>query len=83
MRLWKKRRSSGSDLQDVLFDVTGMSCGSCVARIEQVLSDQVGVEDAEVDLDSARARVTANVAVSVDSLIAAVAEAGYTMTSRA
>ncbi len=83
MRLWKKRRSSGSDLQDVLFDVTGMSCGSCVARIEQVLSDQVGVEDAEVDLDSARARVTADVAVSVDSLIAAVAEAGYTMTSRA
>ena len=82
MRWLKKRPFPRSDSQVALFDVTGMSCGSCVARIEQVLADQVGVDDASVNLESGQARVRVSPEASTDGLIAAVAEAGYTMTPR-
>ncbi len=83
MRWRKKRPSPRSDPRVAHFNVTGMSCGSCVARIEQVLAGQDGVDDASVDLESGEARVGVSSAASIDDLIAAVAEAGYTMTPRA
>ena len=78
---WRRKRSSGrSDSREALFEVNGMSCGSCVARIEEVLVGQAGVEHAKVDLASGRARVSLTPAASSDTIIAAVTEAGYTMT---
>lgn len=68
---------AGSDR--VVFEVGGMTCGSCVARIEGILSGQPGVKSAAVDLASSRARVTFSGDTSPDRLVAAVTDAGYTM----
>ncbi|MGH9214670.1 MAG: heavy metal translocating P-type ATPase [Acidimicrobiales bacterium] len=55
-----------------------MTCGSCAARIEKVLSRQPGVEQAVVNLASERARVVLDPSVvGVDDLVAAVGGIGY------
>lgn len=80
MRLRRNRSSRRSGSQETLFKVSGMSCGSCVARIEEVLVGQAGVEDAKVDLASGQARISVTPAASTGAIIAAVEEAGYAMT---
>jgi Cu+-exporting ATPase len=61
--------------------VTGMHCGSCVALIEESLSEREGVTSASVDLESGRAVVRFDPGVvSVDDLSAIVAEVGYSAT---
>lgn len=60
-------------------DITGMTCASCVARVEKRLSRLDGVS-AEVNLATEKARVVYPDAVSADQLVAAVASAGYTAT---
>ncbi|MDE0170054.1 MAG: heavy metal-associated domain-containing protein [bacterium] len=71
------RRRAGS--HTVEFEVGGMTCGSCVARIEGILSRQPHVRKAAVDLGASRARVTLSRDASPDGVVAAVEEAGYTM----
>ena len=68
------------DNRDVVFAVTGMTCGSCAARIEQVLVGQEGVDGAVVDLASNQARLRLTSAASVEGITRAVAAAGYTMS---
>jgi Cu+-exporting ATPase len=61
--------------------VTGMHCGSCVALVEESLTELAGVSEASVDLDSGRAVVRYDpAALGVDDLSATVAEAGYSAT---
>ena len=57
--------------------VEGMTCASCVARVEKKLSRLDGVS-ASVNLATESARVTAPAGISDDDLLAAVARAGYT-----
>ncbi|HJQ94507.1 MAG TPA: heavy metal translocating P-type ATPase [Acidimicrobiia bacterium] len=65
----------------ITFDVEGMTCASCAARIERVLAKQAGVESATVNLAAARARVrTMPGAGQPPELIAAVAKIGYGMS---
>lgn len=71
-------RDSGE--REVVFKVTGMTCGSCVARIEQVLAGQDGVSRAVVDLTSNQARITFTDAGSEESATRAVGDVGYDMT---
>jgi copper-transporting P-type ATPase V len=60
------------------FAVEGMTCGSCAARVQRVLSRQAGVERADVNLATARARVVYRPgAVELDELRAAVDRIGY------
>ncbi|HEX2419973.1 MAG TPA: heavy metal translocating P-type ATPase, partial [Acidimicrobiia bacterium] len=62
----------------VTFDIEGMTCASCAARIERVLAKQPGVESATVNLAAARARVrTVAGAGQPPELIAAVSKIGY------
>ena len=70
-----------TDNREAVFNVTGMSCGSCAARIEQVLARQDGVDGAVVDLASNQARVTLTPQASEDRIVRAVAAAGYTMST--
>lgn len=71
-------RSTATSVQLV---VEGMHCGSCVALIEETLTEHAGVTSASVDLESARAVVGFDPAqTDVEALTAAVAEAGYAAT---
>ena len=65
-------------LVDVELAVSGMTCGSCAARVEKVLNRQEGVARAAVNLANERATVAYDPGrVSVDDLVAAVGKAGY------
>ena len=58
--------------------IEGMTCAACVTRVEKVLCRVPGVDSAEVNLATNRARVTAGADVALAALTAAVARAGYT-----
>lgn len=60
----------------VTLDIDGMTCASCVARLEKVLRKVPGVTEASVNLATEKARI-ASVAVPVESLVAAVRKAGF------
>ena len=60
------------------FPVTGMTCASCVRRVEKALGRVEGVEEAGVNLATENARVVVDpVAVGPEDLKAAVEKAGY------
>ena len=59
------------------FDVEGMTCGSCAARVERILSRQEGVHDAQVNFATGRARVEVAGVVDVARLEQAVDRIGY------
>lgn len=61
----------------VTLDITGMTCASCVRRVERALGKVPGVETASVNFAAETARVTLASDVTLDSLIAAVTKAGY------
>lgn len=56
--------------------VRGMTCASCVARVEKALKKVPGVEDASVNLATEQATVH-GAALDADAIVAAVALAGY------
>ncbi|HEX8883465.1 MAG TPA: heavy metal translocating P-type ATPase, partial [Noviherbaspirillum sp.] len=62
---------------DLSFKVEGMTCASCVARVEKALKAVPGVESVSVNLATEKATVRATPALPVDGLSAAVAKAGY------
>ncbi|MDB5855319.1 MAG: copper-transporting ATPase [Herminiimonas sp.] len=71
-------KNAGYDVpgESVSLSISGMTCASCVTRVEKALSKVPGVSSASVNLATEKAQVTA-VGVPVDRLIAAVAKAGY------
>ncbi|PTR30458.1 copper ion binding protein [Rhodococcus sp. OK519] len=60
------------------YTVTGMTCGHCVASVEEEVGTIAGVSDVAVDLKSGRLTVSSTAPLPVDAVTAAVAEAGYT-----
>jgi len=58
-------------------DISGMTCASCVRRVERALSKVEGVETANVNFASETALVTVDAAIPLEQLIAAVEKAGY------
>ncbi len=63
---------------DVSFPVTGMTCASCVRRIEKALKKVDGVAEANVNLATEKARVVYDASVATPAqLKAAVEKAGY------
>ncbi len=63
--------------QTVDLQVGGMTCASCVGRVERALKKVPGVQGASVNLATERAAVQVNDGTDVGALIAAVAKAGY------
>ncbi|GIZ52048.1 heavy metal translocating P-type ATPase [Noviherbaspirillum aridicola] len=59
------------------FDVQGMTCASCVARVEKALRKVAGVNEASVNLATESAHVRADAGVSAEQLRAAIEKAGY------
>ncbi len=62
---------------EMKFDVTGMTCAACSARVEKVSSCVSGVDKAEVNLLSGKLTVQVQNAAVAEDIIKAVAEAGY------
>ena len=63
-----------------IISIKGMSCGHCAARVENAIRQISGVS-AKVDLAKGHALVTLEKDISDEILSAAVAEAGYTVSS--
>lgn len=63
---------------ETVFDVTGMSCSSCVRHVDGALRKLAGVSAVDVSLEkkSVRVRHDPN-AVGAQAMIAAIDEAGY------
>ncbi len=67
----------GYDVIDekIEFSIDGMTCASCVSRVEKALKAVDGVKEAVVNLATERATVSGH--ASVDALIAAIDRVGY------
>ncbi|WP_176118547.1 heavy-metal-associated domain-containing protein, partial [Burkholderia stagnalis] len=61
-------------------DIDGMTCASCVARVEKALANVPGVTRASVNLATERATVDAEAGVTTARLVDAVKQAGYLAT---
>ncbi len=57
--------------------ILGMTCGSCVGRVEKALKAVPGVREVTVNIATERASVVAASTVPVPALAAAVEKAGY------
>ena len=69
-----------TETQDTIretFDVRGMSCASCAARVQRALAATSGVTDAGVNYALGRATVERDSDVETDALADAVDSAGY------
>jgi Au+-exporting ATPase len=71
-------KDAGYDVPSAVIDlaVEGMTCASCVGRVERALQAVPGVTAASVNLATERASVRG--AADVPALVAAIAKAGYT-----
>jgi P-type Cu+ transporter len=66
-----------ADATGIQLQIEGMTCASCVARVEKALAKVPGVSSASVNLATERATVNALPSVPVAALKAAVEKAGY------
>ncbi|MBP9592558.1 MAG: copper-translocating P-type ATPase [Steroidobacteraceae bacterium] len=64
----------------VRLTVTGMSCASCVGRVERALQQVPGVREASVNLATEQANVTVAAGTDPATLVAAIGKAGYHAT---
>ena len=65
-----------SESRESEYTVTGMTCGHCVASVEDEVGEVAGVSEVAVDLASRRLTVTGSDFTDA-AVAAAVAEAGY------
>ena len=72
----QQKVDGGGAIEQLRFGVRGMTCASCVRRIERALSAVPGVQEASVNLATEEATVT-SAGAPVEALRAAVDKAGY------
>ena len=65
--------------QEWSLPIEGMSCASCVARVERSLTAVPGVTEASVNLATEAASVRTDGSVALAALRAAVEKAGYSV----
>ena len=79
MQTTNENSSAGAAGETTTLLIEGMTCASCVARVEKRLQKIDGVS-AQVNLATEKARVSFPSGVQLDELVAAVGAAGYTAT---
>ena len=70
-----------ADLGKIVIDVEGMTCASCVGRVERALQAVPGVKTAAVNLATERAEVIGS-DVDRSALVKAIEDAGYDVPTR-
>jgi copper chaperone len=58
-------------------NVTGMTCGHCVASVTEEIGEIAGVEGVDVTLETGEVAITSDRELARADIAAAVAEAGY------
>ncbi|MDD3920274.1 MAG: heavy metal translocating P-type ATPase [Eubacteriales bacterium] len=81
LKRFKTEEKEKQSMKHFTMHIEGMSCNHCKMRVEQALQAVAGVSQAEVNLEKKIAEVTANEAVTTESLTKAVGAAGYTVTA--
>jgi len=66
-----------SSQESTSFQIEGMTCASCVGRVEKALSAVPGVSSAAVNLATESARIEFDDSVDAETLTQALAKAGY------
>jgi copper chaperone CopZ len=67
---------------DKSFLISGMSCGGCVNSLTRVLKTVPGIEPLKIEVGKAELRLDSD-KVNTDAVKAAVARAGFAVTSEA
>lgn len=70
-------KANSSTQHQAVLAIEGMTCASCVARVERSLQKVPGVQQANVNLSTEQAWVQTTQDVSADALIQAIKKAGY------
>jgi len=73
------RSPAPADFQEWSLPIEGMTCASCVARVERSLGGVPGVSEASVNLATEAASVRTDGSVALGTLRAAVEKAGYSV----
>ncbi|MFN8674400.1 MAG: heavy metal translocating P-type ATPase [Candidatus Sericytochromatia bacterium] len=61
----------------VIINISGMSCSSCVLKVETALKKLDGIENVSVNFASEKARIRANRVIDKNEIIKAVTNAGF------
>ena len=67
--------------QNVDIEIRGMSCASCVGRVERALSQQPGVINAQVNLATQKAAIQVEAVTTTTSLLDAIETSGLSTGS--
>lgn len=65
------------DEAEVMLSVAGMSCASCVGRVERAIRAVPGVRDASVNLTTEKAQITLTSPEATEAVVTAIEKAGY------
>ena len=65
---------------NIELNVAGMTCGHCKSAVESALKAVTGVIAVEVDLAGGKAKVSGE-GIQLESLVAAVADEGYSASA--
>lgn len=73
-----------ANTKEVVLDVRGMTCSSCVRHVEGALRRLDGVAEVEVKLRDGKVRVEHDPArATIEQMVAAIDEAGYEASAAA
>jgi copper chaperone CopZ len=69
--------TGGPGTVQAVYEVAGMTCGGCAARVSKQLAEIDGVSDVSVDVAAGAVTVTSAAPLDTDTVKASVAQAGY------
>ncbi len=72
-----KSDAAAAAARAIVFNVSGMTCENCVAKVEKALMGVKGVASAKVDLENKNATVNTEEGVKAEDLVKAIKAAGF------
>jgi copper chaperone CopZ len=72
-----KSEASAASARALVLNVSGMTCGGCVSKVEKALMSVKGVASAKVDLEAHNAKVDVAKEVKAEDLVKAIEAAGF------